>query len=344
MLSTPHDTLFRALVSSDRRAAALLADFLPDSVSSQLDPSFAPERMEGSFVDGKGRKAQCDALFRLRLLSDPGARVYVLLEHKSYPDPATPRQLLRYIVNIWESERDGARSASDRLPLVVSLVFYHGTNRWTAASSTQDMVEAPPGLDEFAPDFRYVLCDLGKADPVRLSRNREVRAALVALVLPSATEIRLEILDLVTEGTIDGSEFASHIYTYVVETTDIGEEMLAASLRRTKPGSWEAIMVTLAETWLKRGRAEGKEVGRAEGKEVGRAEGKEVGRAEGKIEGEIEGRAAVLLELLEQRFGELPSTVRQRVRRANVAELKSWARTLLDAASLDEVLSAASKR
>ncbi len=49
--STPHDALFRALVSHPARASALLADYLPREVADLLDPGFAPQAMEGSFVD-----------------------------------------------------------------------------------------------------------------------------------------------------------------------------------------------------------------------------------------------------------------------------------------------------
>ena len=67
-LSTaPHDSLFRALVSNPRRAAALLREHLPDDMAALIDFGHPPEPQEGSFVDGTGAKAQCDALFRVRL-------------------------------------------------------------------------------------------------------------------------------------------------------------------------------------------------------------------------------------------------------------------------------------
>ena len=105
-----HDNLFRALVSEPRRAAALLAGHLPADVAARLDPDIPPEHLEGTFVDDTGRKSQCDALFRVRLRGGGEARVFVLLEHKSAVDPATPLQLFRYVLNVWAGEIESGRS------------------------------------------------------------------------------------------------------------------------------------------------------------------------------------------------------------------------------------------
>ncbi|MDE0114549.1 MAG: Rpn family recombination-promoting nuclease/putative transposase [Albidovulum sp.] len=352
--STPHDSFFRALVSNERRAAALLSDHLPESVAVLLAPGFSLERLEGTFVDGTGRKTQCDALFRVRLQTGRRASVCFLLEHKSYSDPAMPLQLTRYMSDVWAAELAGRGSAGE-LPPIVSLVFYHGRERWRAPASVRAMIDNSTGLGEFAPDFRYVLIDLPSIEPARLSRDPEVCAGLLALAVSRSADLPGETLDLITGGTIDGSEFEMHILSYVVVTTDISLEALEASLRRMKPESWETMMGRLAEAWLEQGRAEGELKGRAEGELKGRAEGELKGRAEGELkgraegelkgraEGELTGRAELLLEQLERRFGELPATVRHRVRRAEVSELRSWAAAVLDASSLDEVLATGSK-
>ena len=123
--NTPHDALFRALVSNPARAGALLTEYLPREVAGLLDPDTPPEAMEGSFVDADAARTQCDALFRVRLGTGHDARIYVLLEHKSSVDAATPLQILKYMVNIWLREIEGG-TARDRLPPIIPLLFYHG--------------------------------------------------------------------------------------------------------------------------------------------------------------------------------------------------------------------------
>lgn len=51
----------------------------------------------------------------------------------------------------------------------------------------------------------------------------------------------------------------------------------------------------------------------------------------------MEGRTALLLLLLQRRFGELPQVILDRVHAAGVPDLERWAERVLDARSLDEV-------
>ena len=325
--ATPHDALFRALVSSPSRAAALLMEYLPEPVAALLDPETPPEAMEGSFVDADAARTQCDALFRVRLATGHDARIYVLLEHKSGVDAATPLQILKYMVNIWQREIEGG-TARDRLPPIIPLVFFHGGGRWTAARSVMDMIDAPEELAPLLRDFAYVLHDLGEIEPLRLSATPEVRAGLLALRVVHLDEVPGEYLDLIVGGPLAGSAYERHILRYVVEGMNLTPDRLEASLRRTRPDRWETLMGTVAEAWIEQGRAEGIEKGLAQGIEKGRSEGRAAA---------LEG---LLLRQLELRFGALPDAVRERVRGASAAELEAWAEAVLTAASLDEVMRA----
>lgn len=54
--------------------------------------------------------------------------------------------------------------------------------------------------------------------------------------------------------------------------------------------------------------------------------------------GEARGRAALLLKLLQLKFGPLPDAVGARVQAASIAELDAWGERVLSATSLDEAL------
>ena len=66
-------------------------------------------------------------------------------------------------------------------------------------------------------------------------------------------------------------------------------------------------------------------------------EGREEGHQEGRKEGLVEGEAALLIRLLERKFGALPDTARRRIAGADAETLLAWGERLLDANSLDEV-------
>jgi predicted transposase YdaD len=86
------------------------------------------------------------------------------------------------------------------------------------------------------------------------------------------------------------------------------------------------MLATRAETWKRQWLEEGEQKGRLEG------------RLEGRQEGRQEGEAALLLRLLERRFGALPDWVRDRIAGADTASLEEWGVRVLDAGSLEDVL------
>ena len=69
------------------------------------------------------------------------------------------------------------------------------------------------------------------------------------------------------------------------------------------------------------------------------AEWKQHWGQEGEQKGRQEGEAKVLLRLLERRFGSVPDPIRDRIASADVAELDQWIMRVLDAGSIDDVLS-----
>jgi hypothetical protein len=69
-------------------------------------------------------------------------------------------------------------------------------------------------------------------------------------------------------------------------------------------------------------------------KNQGRAEG----RTEGRTEGLAEGQRGMLLELLSTRFGVVPPSAVARIKAADVAELSRWAKRVLSAPTLEDVL------
>ena len=314
-----HDSLFRALVDDPRRAAALLAGHLPADVASRLDPAFPPEHLEGTFIDDAGNRSQCDALFRVRLRGGEEARVYALLEHKSAIDPGTPLQLVRYVLNVWAREIEDRRSGAGSLPLVIPVVFYHGTGSWGVPLSVRDMIAVPEGLEGYADRFgEYVLRDLGGMDQRELSDDPSVLAALLALGRTGRgiTDAELElILAVVAE-----SGFGHYVLAYVVERTELTLERLDAALGRARPDDRERLMGTVAQEIFDEGIERGIEQG---------------------IE---RGKAAMLLRQMTLKFGSVSGPDRDRIGSASPDELDAWSGAILEAQSPEAVFAAGQPR
>jgi predicted transposase YdaD len=90
------------------------------------------------------------------------------------------------------------------------------------------------------------------------------------------------------------------------------------------------MLATRAETWKQQWLQEGRQAGWQEGRQEGRQEGEQRGRQQGE--------AALLMRLLERRFGALPAWVQDRIATADTTALEEWGLRVLDAGSLADVL------
>ena len=85
----------------------LLNQYLPASVLSNIDlPSLSVTKE--SYIDEDLRKNHSDLLVTATLKENKGSSavlIYILLEHKAYPDTWTVFQILKYMVRIWEKQQ-----------------------------------------------------------------------------------------------------------------------------------------------------------------------------------------------------------------------------------------------
>ena len=318
-LPTPHDTYFRALLSDLGRVRDFLRDHLPNDISGRLADS-PPELVEGSFVDEALAGSQSDLLLKAGLVSGGDAFIYLLAEHKSYPDPGLPLQLASYMIRIWKRHAGTSAARLRALPPIVPVVVYHGEAKWTVAESLGDMIDADhPELD-FLPGSGYIFRNLRAMDIAELSRNPALKAGFITLRQEALT-FMAEIADSVPEG----DDLRRQTMEYVLRVYDLGLEELRTILRNEGHNEMEALVGTIAETLLEQGEVRGL----AKGEALGLAKGKALGLAKGKAES--------LLHLARVKFGDIPAARADEVRAADVATLDRWLETLIGADTLDEV-------
>lgn len=206
-----------------------------------------------------------------RLHPTSSACVYLLFEHKSYPDPLMPFQLLKYVVRILE------RRVREGLPLccVMSLVVYHGDHPWDAARSLDELIEVPEALQSYVPRFSISLFDLSEIPDDRLGGDAFSQAALLLLKYVRRPELvrRLgEILETLRPILLAESDEArlQAVLVYVASAApQLRPEQLAGILESKFPKQGQALMATLAEQWMNHGREEGRVEGLEQGRLIG---------------------------------------------------------------------------
>ena len=310
----PHDALFRAIARDPRRATLLFLEHLPQQIRAVVpDRILVP--VDSSLVDQGLRQSHCDLLFLTSLVACPDTVFYVLFEHKSYRDPRTSAQLGRYCHLILRSHRQH-HGEEGPIPHILPIVFYHGNREWGTPRKDSWMTWDPI-LEKFALSSFYLVCDLKRMPWEELSQDPNVRSGLGTLALSGKAEsAELERIFVALE---DEPELRDDVLYYVMKATAVPDEILRQALNAVGSENGEETMDSIVNTVEKRS------------------------LAKGMAQGMARGRAEMLLRLLQKRFEPVPETVQERILGASVEELEAWTDAVLDASSIDGVLSASPK-
>jgi len=291
-----HDRFVRHLLSRPETAAGYLRQQLPADVVRQLDLS-ALRPVSQSFVDATLRESLADLVFEIPLVDGGEAVAVILFEHKSYPDPLTPFQVLRYIVRILDQRLREKQS----LCCVIPLVLYHGEQGWNVARTMEELVVAPDSLRAYVPKFTLPLWDLSRYPEDRLREESILWVLASVLKYSQREELHerlVEVFHVVEKSLQHDTAFQTFeaILRYLMSASStITPDQLRASYRRgvsKQPLLTEglSIMPTIAEQL----RQEGLEQGRAESSTQARNEGRTEGRAQGALIGRIQTLAEIL--------------------------------------------------
>lgn len=120
--STPHDAVFKKFLRHPDTARDFLTFHLPPELRRICD--LGTLRLEsGSFIEEDLRAYYSDVLYKVKMIAGTGY-IYVVIEHQSTPDSHMAFRLMRYAIAAMQRHLDAGHKT---LPLVVPLLFYHGT-------------------------------------------------------------------------------------------------------------------------------------------------------------------------------------------------------------------------
>jgi predicted transposase YdaD len=267
----PHDTFFRSYFSEPGIIDGFLRFCLAPETQELLDfESLAVE--PGTYIDSELREHYSDIAVSASLGGSP-AKVYILVEHKSYYDPAALLQILRYMVETWR--RESKSRPQKPLTPIIPILFYHGPPR-SVADEFGELFGAdyPNALSEHRPDFSVRLINLTEMGDEELDGPPEVSAGLWALKYARTQLDRaLEALNRLTETY--GEVFARNpafgqLTVYLSSATTLSAEEVLDRVREIIHNAFlkERIM-SAADELIAKGRAQGIAEGREEGREEG---------------------------------------------------------------------------
>jgi|SRR5690625_675154 len=209
--------------------------------------------------------------------------IYFLFEHKSYAGKDIIFQLLKYMAEIWNAKWN--KEKTDRLPLIIPLVVYHGSPRWNVETTLGGMItgykELPGDVKKFVPDYEYLIYDISNYTDEEIKGEARVRILITMYRdVQKAKDVKelLETIDKALQYLQElddkqtGIEYFETFMRYIFSVAknlsreDIDE--IIGKIENIYPEGSELVM-TLADILREEGKEEGKKEGKKEGiKEV----------------------------------------------------------------------------
>ena len=324
----PHDHFFGKAFSQPALVRDFIESYLPKTITEQLDLETLTLQ-PASFIDEALQEQFSDMLYRTHSKEGKPLYIYLLFEHKSYPERLVAYQLLGYLMAIWEQwltelrelRKQQPRGAKQPLRLIpiIPIVVYHGDKPWEIDKQFATLIDAPAAWAQWLPSFEYLVTDLSTA-----ANEAIVGMAMTRFVLRLLRHAREQTLldnlpDILSELThFADADLAMHLLTIGIACVmqvrrDIQVEDYRRALRQARLlPQGEHIMMSLADQLIDQGRQEGLEEGWKKGLDEGRREGLD--------EGAIQTHRSNILSVLLIRFGSHTTKLEEQLQEIDSAE------------------------
>lgn len=210
-MNNPHDKFIKDTLTKKENAVSFLKNYLPQEIKDKINPEDI-EIEKDSFVNEELKEYFSDLLYRVNIDGKEGY-IYLLFEHKSYPDKDIGLQLLEYLLHIWKSKR----KQKQILPVVIPLIIYHGNQEWKISTRFSDLINTGDTFSKYIPDFEYILYDLSQISDEDIIGTDELRARLLLLRYIRRNDFIDKFTQILEEYDIN---FLKPLVIYVVNVRD----------------------------------------------------------------------------------------------------------------------------
>jgi predicted transposase YdaD len=335
-----HDQSYKRLFSHPKMVEDLLRGFVREEWVNQLDFSTL-ETVKDSFMTDNLKARHDDIIWRVRW-GPKWLYIFLLLEFQSTIDPFMAVRLMVYIGLLYQHLIDTQKlKQKDKLPPVLPIVIYNGSDKWDAKRNLSQLIEkVPGGLDKYQPKLRYFLLDESTFSEAKLAPLlKNLVAALIRLENTRNLENEQAVAQAI-QTVLDSLVQWLKDPEFERLRRDMVTWLLRVLLPHNVPNIPIPQMVELQEmnsmlyetiqNWYK----EAEVRGRAQGEEFGRQQGEALGIQRGRLQGQAE----ILLLQLETKFGPLEPDVKVYLNHLDSKALLTCSQRLLTAQTLSDVI------
>jgi predicted transposase YdaD len=324
-MSKVHDSSYKFLFSNPEFVRDLIMGFIPDDWLHSLDYETL-EKVPGSYISEDFKQREDDIVWRVKVGGE-WIYLYLLIEFQSSVDKYMALRMMVYVGLLYQDLiKRGEILADGRLPPILPIVLYNGSQRWTAATDIADLIPAVPGLvAEFKPSMKYLLIDESAYNSTELSSLRNLVAAIFRFEQAQSPANIEDIINLLLEWLADRPDL-KRMFALWIRATLMRKQNYGIFLPDVD--DLQEIRVMLAdkvELWAKGYIAEGKQ------------EGLQEGLQKGELNGLQKGEMLALQRLLAKRFGVISVETVALISHAPLEDIERWFDRAIDAKQLSDV-------
>jgi predicted transposase YdaD len=320
-MSKVHDSSYKFLFSNPEFVRDLIIGFIPDDWLHSLDYATL-EKVPGSYITDDFKQREDDIVWRVKVGGE-WVYLYLLMEFQSCVDKYMALRMMVYVGLLYQDLiKRGEVLADGRLPPILPIVLYNGSQRWSTATDIAELIPAVPGIvSEFKPSLKYLLIDENAYSTSELSSLRNLVAAVFRFEQAQSPTNIEDIINLLIEWLADRPDL-KRMFALWIRATLMRKPNYGILLPQVD--DLQEIKVMLAdrlEEW-------------AHGYI---AEGKQEGLQEGKQQGLQQGEMLALQRLLAKRFGVIPLEIVTLISQASLEDIERWFDRAIDAKALSKV-------
>lgn len=308
-INSIHDKTFKAAISDVRVAREFFEQHLPEGVLALVDLTTL-KLSSNTYIDKDLRAFSSDVLFEVNTKNQDKAYLYLLVEHQSSVDPLMPFRLFNYKTRIWSDFLK--QSDAKILPLIFSLVFYHGREPYNGSRKLADLIQGPRDIVESSLFDPFQIVDTHDISDEALRERRWSGIMEFMFKHVYAREIAPMILPLIEMlKKIEKEEGADNLvytllkYWLIAAESAKGSKAFIDAVQEGISIPIRSKFMTMSEQLIQ--------------------------------QGVQQGEAYMLTSLLKAKFKVLPEEYLEKINRADANTLNRWGINFINAQSLDEI-------
>ncbi|MBL8422550.1 MAG: Rpn family recombination-promoting nuclease/putative transposase, partial [Candidatus Accumulibacter phosphatis] len=257
-MANAHDTGYKLFFSTPELVRDLILGFVPDEWLHGLDYSTL-ERVPGSYVTEDFSNRADDIVWRVKVGGE-WVYLYLLIEFQSSVDKYMALRMMVYGGLLYQDLiKRGEVLADGRLPPVLPIVLYNGSQRWSAVTDVFDLIPAVPGLvEQFKPRLKYLLIDENAWSDSELASLKNLVAAVFRIEHPASPEAIGGLLSLLDEWLVERPDLRRMFALWIRATLMRKAEYRIVLPRIDDLQELNVMLAERLEEWAHAYKAEGK--------------------------------------------------------------------------------------